>query len=99
MGDNKISQKRDSHENKIVVSLEDDAANLAFKEWIDNQCNKITQEVSLEVLRKILVFGGIDYEKFHREIIDLLNSCDNDKQLTKGVNKMAKKIIIEIKTK
>ena len=99
MNNKRIWQEHNSHEKKSVVSLEDEAANLVFENLAKELYLENIQIASFEILRKLLLFKKIDYEKYYRKIEDLIIRANSEKQIDKGVNRIVKEIIEELETK
>jgi hypothetical protein len=82
-------------ENRNPV-LSDESAVLTFKELVFRLISEDINVVSTSILRKVLIFKGLSCEKYYSKIKELVLESENDKQVEKGIIKIAKEIVEEI---
>ena len=81
---------------KKIIRFEDESADFIFKEMSANWFHSNLEMASFEILRKVLLFNGLSWKKYYKQIADLIMESENKKQIEKGINKIAKQITKEI---
>lgn len=83
-----------SEDNSSVLPEQADI--LTFKELIFKLIADDINIVSTSILRKIIIFKGLNPEKYYKKIEELVVESKDGKQVEKGINKIAKEIIEEM---
>ena len=88
-----------TNHKKEAVIFQDKSSDLILEEMCNQWFHQNIKVGALEVLRKLLLFSGLSWEKYYNKIADLIMKANNEKQIDRGVNKIVKEIIEEMKSK
>lgn len=99
MKTNHKSYDSTNNKKKNVVSFEDEMAEIKFNNIAERVLFQHVKVTGLEILRKIILFSDLDFIEYYAKIENLIVKSSSEKQIDKGVNKIAKQIISEIKSK
>ena len=88
-----------TNHKKEAVIFQDKSSDLILEEMCNQWFHQNIKVGALEVLRKLLLFSGLSWEKYYNKIADLVMKADSEKQIDRGINKIVKEIIEEMKSK
>ena len=88
-----------TNHKKEAVIFQDKSSDLILEEMCNQWFHQNIKVGALEVLRKLLLFSGLSWEKYYNKIADLVMKADSEKQIDRGVNKIVKEIIEEMESK